>query len=899
MRRVVPLSWRKLLAAVAMLLCNGALPAVGPAAAATSPVLLGDQNIESTVDANSSGRAEAFPFTNSNAGSAGSVTVYVDSRDTATKLSVGLYNTSSGHPGALLGSGSLSNPTKGGWNAVSINSSNLGAGATYWVAVLGTGGTLNFRDRTNSGCYSYTSSQSSLTSMPSNWSDGSRWASCSLSAYVSGALAGPPPAPGNLTAPAVSGQTAQGNMLSTSNGSWSDSPTSYAYKWQDCDSSGANCASISGATSSGYMLTSSDVGHTIRSVVTASNGGGSSTPSSSAQTAMVSPPPPAAPSDTAAPVVSGEAVQGQTLTTSTGSWSNSPTSYAYKWQDCDGSGANCASIPGATSSGYTLAAGDVGHTIRSVVTGSNAGGSSSPASSAQTAVVTAPAPPPVPQNTTAPVVSGQAVQGQQLTTSNGSWSNGPTSYAYKWQDCDASGASCSNISGATSSSYVLGSGDVGHTIRSVVTASNAGGSASPASSSPTTVVTASSGGGGGSTSCTTTVSSLSSVVSLSSSEPNGAVICIAPGSYGQLTLSATRSGYVTIAAASGPGTVKLSGLQIDSSGDFLHLDGLTVSDNTELGSSPNGGSAPSNIQITNTDSEGFQVEAGAVNLLFDHDYSHDGPYGFLLNGSRYPVQGGCCQTANYPYIQNVTIENSEISNPQADAFQVKGFENVTIANNDIWDVNQNGNHNDGVQTVHGGSNLTITHNYFHDGNVELFMIKDGLINGLNITDNLSVRQSSANNPSCGGCSTAVMGQVYAPTNAVIENNTFLQPAFLLRSQVGLVGNGNPDYPEPSNVTVSHNVITQFRAQDDDQNGSIGAFATAMSESNDIFGTWSKNYLTAPFPGPGTTFNNNPQFMCGTSCGNGTPAGDDYRLASNPNDIGIDWTPNQQSYGPMG
>jgi hypothetical protein len=115
--------------------------------------------------------------------------------------------------------------------------------------------------------------------------------------------------------------------------------------------------------------------------------------------------------------------------------------------------------------------------------------------------VTALAPPPVPQNTTAPVVSGEAVQGQQLSTSNGSWSNGPTSYAYKWQDCDSSGANCTSVSGATSSSYVLGSGDVGHTIRSVVTASNAGGSASPASSSPTTVVTASSGGGGGSTSC--------------------------------------------------------------------------------------------------------------------------------------------------------------------------------------------------------------------------------------------------------------------------------------------------------------------------------------------------------------------------------------------------------------
>ena len=38
-------------------------------------------------------------------------------------------------------------------------------------------------------------------------------------------------------------------------------------------------------------------------------------------------------------------------------------------------------------------------------------------------------------------------------------------------------------------------------------------------------------------------------------------------------------------------------------------------------------------------------------------------------------------------------------------------------------------------------------------------------------------------------------------------------------------------------------------------------------------------------------------MCGSSCGNGTVAGDDYRLASNPNNIGIDWAPSQFTYGP--
>ena len=58
------------------------------------------------------------------------------------------------------------------------------------------------------------------------------------------------------------------------------------------------------------------------------------------------------------------------------------------------------------------------------------------------------------------------------------------------------GGHCSSISGATSSSYTLGSSDVGHTIVAVVTATNAGGSGS-ASSAATGVVTGSGSGGGG------------------------------------------------------------------------------------------------------------------------------------------------------------------------------------------------------------------------------------------------------------------------------------------------------------------------------------------------------------------------------------------------------------------
>jgi hypothetical protein len=111
------------------------------------------------------------------------------------------------------------------------------------------------------------------------------------------------------------------------------------------------------------------------------------------------------PANTAPPTIAGTTQQGNTLTATTGTWSGSPTAFAYHWQDC--TGASCTPIAGATSSTYALTTGDVGHTIEVAVTATNGGGNSTPVSSAPTAAVTAipPTPPPAP-NPPPPAASG-------------------------------------------------------------------------------------------------------------------------------------------------------------------------------------------------------------------------------------------------------------------------------------------------------------------------------------------------------------------------------------------------------------------------------------------------------------------------------------------------------------
>jgi hypothetical protein len=185
----------------------------------------------------------------------------------------------------------------------------------------------------------------------------------------------------------------------------------------------------------------------------------------------------------------GVAQQGQTLTEAHATWSNSPTAYSYQWERCDAGGASCQDVSGATHATYVLSADDVGSTLVVQEIASNPGGTGSPAASAPTAVVQeAPTWPAVPVAASPPSVSGSARQGQTLSESHGAWSNAPNFYAYQWQDCDAGGANCIAIAGATGQTYTLTAADVGQTISVQEVASNAGGSGLPASSLPSALV---------------------------------------------------------------------------------------------------------------------------------------------------------------------------------------------------------------------------------------------------------------------------------------------------------------------------------------------------------------------------------------------------------------------------
>jgi hypothetical protein len=344
-------------------------------------------------------------------------------------------------------------------------------------AVLGGSGTSRYNQAIN-GSHYFVQGEWSNASATSTGNSGCVWS------YT--------PIPANKTRPSISGVKAQGSLLTGVAGAWTNTPTSYTYRWQRCDTAGANCSLITttttSATSTTYTLAAADVGHTIVLRVVAANAYGSSNSSASAPTAVVAA---GKPVSSAPPTITGTALVGQALSGSAGTWSNAPTSYEYDWLRCDSAGSSCTLITSkttsATTTSYTPGSPDLGHRIRLRVTAANAAGSGASATSAATGTVGA-----KPANTAAPTIGGTAAVGQTLTASAGTWKNGVTSYTYQWFRCSNTGTNCMTVASATSPSttmrHTILSGDLGHTFFVKVKATNAYGSSPWVSSAQTGIV---------------------------------------------------------------------------------------------------------------------------------------------------------------------------------------------------------------------------------------------------------------------------------------------------------------------------------------------------------------------------------------------------------------------------
>jgi hypothetical protein len=233
-----------------------------------------------------------------------------------------------------------------------------------------------------------------------------------------------------------------GVPLTATKGAWSPRAT-LSYQWV------VDGELVPGATEHSFTPRPQDVGKRVTVVVTATRLGylAASVPSDESAATL-----PGVIHNHHAPLVSGRAVVGHTLSTTDGTWSITPDEFGYQWY------AGHHAIAGATGSTHVVSPAEAGHHIHVVVTAQHAGYTSQPATSDVTDLVVF--------GRIAfdkPTIGGHAVVGRTLTARLASVEPTTATPHFRWyRDGEP-------IHGARSAAYVVQEADLGHRLRVVVT----------------------------------------------------------------------------------------------------------------------------------------------------------------------------------------------------------------------------------------------------------------------------------------------------------------------------------------------------------------------------------------------------------------------------------------------
>jgi surface antigen len=271
----------------------------------------------------------------------------------------------------------------------------------------------------------------------------------------------PDVAPGQFVAsapPTVSGVAQVDQPLVASAGIWAPRGK-VSYQWL------ADGTPIKGATGIGFTPTPDDLRKQIAIQVTVHQRGYDDAVATSVATDGVAP---GTFLNSEAPTITGTAQVGVPLTASRGAWSPHP-SVAYQWL-VDGQ-----PVDGATDRTFTPRPEDVGRSVTVAVTASRPGYLTATVTSGHTAAAL----PGVMTNQKPPVVTGRAVVGHTLSTTDGTWSIRPDAFHYQWYAGHAA------IAGATAATFEPTAAQAGQRIHVVVRARHLGYTSVKASSEAT------------------------------------------------------------------------------------------------------------------------------------------------------------------------------------------------------------------------------------------------------------------------------------------------------------------------------------------------------------------------------------------------------------------------------
>ena len=345
--------------------------------------------------------------------------------------------------------------------------------------------------------------------------------------------------------------------------------------------------------------------------------------------------------------------------------------------------------------------------------------------------------------------------------------------------------------------------------------------------------------------CTTTVSSVSAAQSSVASAAPGAVVCLADGSYGKVSLEATKSKPGVTLRAAHPGAATIAGASLQGSN-------LTLA------------------RFVSTSS--VSIQPGANGMTVEHN---------RITGGGEGVDGCPSSTTT---CNDMRIIGNELIGPFGeDAIHLNRYHDgdgdgvgVLIEGNSITGVRENGNHSDCLQTVWVGDHIVFRKNYLHDNRCQGFFIKDqaslggvsGPIHGVTVEDNLFVRNREPCGPPLTSCGQPMYFQVFGPYDGFkMKRNTIWGDG--VDSIAAFREGTGPD------TVISNNVI--YRLWTDTNMSGVSLTENTLCQRE---GSW-------PSSRPGETMACSLPFL--------NTAKDDYRLSGS--NRGVDWAPAEVHYGP--
>jgi hypothetical protein len=346
--------------------------------------------------------------------------------------------------------------------------------------------------------------------------------------------------------------------------------------------------------------------------------------------------------------------------------------------------------------------------------------------------------------------------------------------------------------------------------------------------------------------CTTTVSSVSAAQSSVAAAAPGAVVCLANGSYGKVSLEATKAEPGVTLRAANPGGATVAGISLQGKN-------LTVA------------------RFVSTSS--IAIQPGAKGMTVEHN---------RVTGGGQGIDG--CPSSTTTCDDTAIVGNELIGPFGEDAIHLNRYHDgdgdgvgILIEGNEITNVRENGNHSDCLQTVWVGDHIVFRRNYLHDNRCQGFFVKDqaslggvsGPIAGIAVEDNLFLRNHEPCGPPLTSCGQPMYFQVFGPYSQFkMKRNTIWGDG---ADSIAAFREGTG-----SDTVVANNVI--YRLWTDTNMSGISLSENTLCQRE---GSW-------PGSRPGETM------ACSLSFRN--TAADDYRLSSGGT-RGVDWAPAEVHYGP--